>query len=156
MGPENRVQRLSIHRPWRAAAAIAAAGGALVLLMPAVVRPYQAEAQFSAALRAELRGDLAAALPLLEDAQRLAPENPVYAVEAANLMLRTGRIDQARKAFKSAIERGSEDAAAYRSLAVIDQLTGHRAEAIWAAKKGFQLDRFSRASQELLSQTTAQ
>ena len=59
-------------------------------------------------------------------------------------------------AFKSAIERGSEDAAAYRSLAIIDQLTGNRAEAIWAAEKGFQLDRFSRVSQEFLNQTTAQ
>ena len=156
IGPENRVQQLSIHRPWRAAAAIAAGGAALLLLVPAVVRPYQAESRFSAALQAELRGDLAAALPLLEDARQLAPDNPVYAVGAGNLMLRTGRIDQARMAFKSAIERGSEDAAAYRSLAIIDQLTGNRAEAIWAAEKGFQLDRFSRASQELLNQTTAQ
>jgi O-antigen ligase len=152
--PRRRFHQVAIRR-WKAAAAVIAAGAALALLGPAVIRPYQAEADFSTGLQAELRADPATSLTLVEEARRLSTENPVYAVEAGNLFVRAGSIENARQAFKNAIELGSEDPSAYRSLAIIDQLAGHNAEAAWAASAGFQLDPFDPASRELLNQTIA-
>lgn len=103
-----------------------AAGLALLLLVPAVIRPYQAEASFSMGLRAELRGDATSGLALMQEARHLSPHNPVYAVAAGNLFLMDGRFDQARASFKDAIDLGSEDPAAQRALTIIDQLTGRQ------------------------------
>jgi len=128
-----RVHQLAVDR-WRGAAAVLAAGAALALLGPAVIRPYQAEADFSAGLEAELHGDSTTSLALVQEARRLSADNPAYADEAGTLLIRAGSIGEARHAFKEAIELGSEDPAAYRSLAIIDQLTGRQSEAAWAAR----------------------
>jgi putative inorganic carbon (HCO3(-)) transporter len=119
-------------RRFRVGLASLAGALAITLLIPAVGRPFQAEADFSAGLQAELEGNAANALENIHNARTLAAGNPVYAVEDGTLLLRKGDLDQARSAFKQAIDLGSQDPTPYRSLTMIDQLTGHREEAAWS------------------------
>jgi len=119
---EGRVHQVALHGWLGTAAVVCAACAALVLLVPAVIRPYEGEAAFSAGLEAELHGDAATGLVRVQEARRVSPENPVYAVEAGKLLIMRGSIDQARQAFTNAIQLGSEDPAAYRSLTILDQL----------------------------------
>jgi putative inorganic carbon (hco3(-)) transporter len=154
LGADQR-RRSGVYRIRHAAvlaAVLALPVGLLALLVPAVLAPYAAEQGYSAALRAELRGETSVARSAIIEARRLSPESSVYAVEEGNLDLRSGDILAARKAYQDAVRLGSGDPSAYRSLAVVDMLTGHTDEAQRIAREAVLLDPFNPANGDLLDQ----
>ena len=152
---EPQLRRL---RPGRLSPMVAALGAALAsaLIVATVIVPYAAEQRFTAGLALELRGQNAAARGAIKEAVLLAPQSSEYATEAGDLSLRSGDIASARAGYLRAAGAGSADPSPYRSLAILDQLSGRRDEAIWAARQAVVLDPFNGEGRELLESLTAQ
>jgi hypothetical protein len=147
----------SLRRPLR----IAVAGAGIVvlasLIVPLVVRPFLADAQFYAAIVAAGQGRREEALRDIASARALAPEQSLYAVEAGNLDIGFGPDwTRARDDYEDAARLGTFNPAAFHYLAVADLNLGRPKDALAAARRAVELNRFDPASQAFLAQLTAQ
>lgn len=151
-----------LPRPLRLAAA-AAAIVALALIAPFVIRPFLADAQFYAAVVAAGQGRRDDAVRDIAEARVLAPEQSVYAVEAGNIDISFGSRGsaapdwaRARDDYQDAARLGTFDPLAFHFLAVADVNLGRPKEALAAARRAVELNRFDPVSQAFLAQLTAQ
>lgn len=141
------------------------AAGTLVLLLlmiPAVVMPYFADADYYATQAA---ADLGQARGTIAQARSLAPYEATYAVEAGNYAL---NLDQngnpasnadwtaAQEAYQTAARLGSYSPEMFRELAIIDDHLGDHAGAVAAARRALELDRYDTNSQQLVKRLTSQ
>ena len=143
--------------------ALAAATLALVLfLVPAVVLPYLADADYYATQGA---ADLGHARATIAQARSFAPYEAAYAIEAGNYAL---NLDQngnpasnadwpaAQEAYQTAARLGSYSPEMFRELAIVDEHLGDHIGAVAAARRALQLDRYDTDSQKLLKTLTSQ
>ena len=141
--------------PWRAplrAASAALFVALAALFLPAVVYPYIAEAELRAAIDANSLARPADARADAELARSFAPQESVYAVEAANLADEAHESDAAREAYLEAIRLGTYNPFVYMNLALVDLELGRRDEALSAALGALALNRFDPAFQALVAQ----
>jgi putative inorganic carbon (HCO3(-)) transporter len=149
--------------PRRIAVPVLAAGSiALVaLLVPAVVLPYLADADYYAT---QGTADSQQARALIGQARQFAPYESVYATEAGNFALNldhgTPAADAdwvaAREAYQAAARLGSYRPEMFRELAIVDEHLGDHAGAVAAARRALELDRYDPASRSLLTKLTGQ
>jgi len=149
-----RVSVIPWPRPARGVA-IAVAAGLVAAAVPAVVNPYLADSQLRLAVNAEYAGDRNAAWMFAGRAAGLAPQESVNEVEVANVAIDRHDLAAARAAYLDAIRLGTYNPFVYRNLALVDIQLGLRAEALSAAQKAVELDRFDPANQALLAQLEA-
>jgi O-antigen ligase len=153
---------LPLRRPLRIAAA-SAVTLLIALIAPLVVRPFLADAHFYAAVVAAGQGRRDDAVRDIAAARALAPEQSVYAVEAGNIDISFGSGGsaapdwaRARDDYEDAARLGSFDPLAFHFLAVADLNLGRPKEALAAARRAVELNRFDPASQAFLAQLTSQ
>jgi tetratricopeptide (TPR) repeat protein len=79
----------------------------------------------------------------------------VYSVELANLAVERHDLIAARAAYLEAARLGTYNAFVYMNLALVDLQLGRREEALSAARKAVELNRFDPATQALVSQIEA-
>ena len=128
--------------------------------VPAVIFPYLADVTYRNALADVARRDPAAAQTDIDLARWFMPTESVYAVAAGDFALRlqgdTVGPDpdwfRARRAFEDAARLGTYLPSVYRHLAIADLQLGRHEEALIAARKAVQLNRFDPANQEVLQQ----
>jgi O-antigen ligase len=146
--------------PRRIAVPVLAAGSIalIALLIPGVVLPYLADADYYAT---QATADSQQARALIGQARQFAPYESVYATEAGNYAL---NLDQngnpatdadwvaAREAYQAADRLGWFRPEMFRELAIVDEHLGDHAGAIAAAQRALELDRYDPASQTLLKQ----
>lgn len=144
--------------PRRIAVPVLAASsiGLIALLIPAVVLPYMADANYYATQTAS---DLQQARATIAEARQFAPYEAVYATEAGNYAL---NLDQngipasnadwaaAREAYQAAARLGSYSPEMFRELAIVDEQLGDHAGAVAAARRALELDHYDPASQVLM------
>jgi O-antigen ligase len=151
--------KVSTARPvnlrWRRPVVAAAALLVVVVALPAVVEPYIADTQLRLALDAESIGNRDAGWAFANQAAQLAPQESVYRVEVANVAIDRHDLNAARAAYLDAIRLGTYNPFVYRNLALVDVQLGRRAEALTAARKAVELNRFDPANQALVAQLEA-
>jgi tetratricopeptide (TPR) repeat protein len=126
--------------------------GLAVLGLLATVPLYLADSHLLRAVNADYGRRMAEARVEAVEAQRLAPAESVYAVEAGNLAFEGADWSTARIAYGDAARLGTYNPLVYRNLALADRNLGLRSEARAAALKAVELDRFDPANQALLAQ----
>ena len=138
-------------------AGIAAAG--LVLAYFAVVPDLYADRIFAQAVNDVGRGARDSARQEVAWSRELNPHQSVYAVAAGDLAInmqfgfRPGQnadLVAARNAYQNAMDLGTTDPDAYRGLAVADINLGDRRDAIVAARRALELNRYDPGNQALL------
>jgi putative inorganic carbon (HCO3(-)) transporter len=142
---------------------LAASSIALIaLLIPAVVLPYLADANYYAAPSSS---NLQQARATIDRARQFSPYEAVYANVAGNYAL---NLDQngtpslnadwagAREAYEAAARLGSFSPEMFRELAIVDEHLGDHASAVTAARRALELDRYDPESQLLLKRLTGQ
>jgi putative inorganic carbon (HCO3(-)) transporter len=153
-----------IEFPRRIAVPVLAAGSvALVaLLIPAVILPYLADANYYAAPSSS---NLQQARATIDRARQFSPQEAVYANVAGNYAL---NLDQngipstnadwaaAREAYQAAARLGSYSPEMFRQLAIVDEHLGDHAGAVTAARHALELDRYDPDSQLLLKRLTGE
>lgn len=149
-----RVVVIPWPRPARGVAIVIVAG-LVAAAAPAVVYPYVADSQLRLAVNAEYAGNRDAGWTFAGRAAGLAPQESVYEVEVANVAIDRHDLPAARAAYLDAIRLGTYNPFVYRNLALVDIQLGRRAEALSAARKAVELDRFDPANQALLAQLEA-
>ena len=127
----------------------------VVLAVPLVIYPYVADAQLRQAIDLASRGRPGEAQAAAELAASFAPQESVYAVEVANLAVERHDLIAARAAYIEAARLGTYNAFVYMNLALVDLQLGRREEALSAARKAVELNRFDPAAQALVSQIEA-
>jgi len=132
----------------------------VLLLIPAVVFPYLADADYYATQAA---ADLGQARTTIGQARSLAPYEATYAIEAGNYAL---NLDQngnpasnadwpaAQEAYQTAAHLGSFSPEMFRELAIVDEHLGDHAGAVAAARRALELDRYDPESKSLLARLT--
>ena len=132
----------------------------VLLLIPAVVFPYLADADYYATPAA---ADLGQARTTIGQARSLAPYEATYAIEAGNYAL---NLDQngnpasnadwpaAQEAYQTAAHLGSFSPEMFRELAIVDEHLGDHAGAVAAARRALELDRYDPESKSLLARLT--
>jgi O-antigen ligase len=121
------------------------AGGLLVLAVTAVgaiAMPYAADSDLHDSMAALAAGDRVGAASLAADARVLQPQQQMYAAAAGNVAMADSDWTAAREAFMTAASLGSFDASVFRQLAIADEHLGFQAEAVVAAKRSVELNRF--------------
>ena len=155
------LQRVLIGTPFRVLLLAATAALAVAVLVAGVIRPYQADAQYLSALAGLQAGNRAQATRAIAAARRFAPEQSVYAAAAGDIALGIRRDDtpaadadwsEARADYDAASSLGTFFPATFRRLAIADQGLGLRSEAIAAARRAVELNRFDQRNQRLLAQ----
>jgi tetratricopeptide (TPR) repeat protein len=147
-----------IELPRRIAVSVLAAGSIalIALLIPGVLLPYMADADYYASQAAP---NLLQARETIGQARRLAPYEAVYAIAAGNYALNLDADGNpaadadwvaAREAYEVAARLGSFSPEMFRELAIVDEHLGDRAGAVAAAERALELDRYDPASQDLL------
>jgi hypothetical protein len=150
--------------PRRIAVPVLAAGSLAlaVLAVPAIVFPYLADAKYFAAPAAP---DLQQARATLADARRLAPYEATYANEAGDYALNLDANGNpapnadwraAREAYETAAGLGSFSPEMFRMLAIVDDHLGDHVAALAAARQALDLDRYDRASRQLVNELAGQ
>jgi len=148
--------------PRRIAVPVLAAGSIalIALLIPGVVLPYLADADYYAT---PATADSQQARALLGQARQFAPYESLYATEAGNFALNLDLHGNpaadadwvaAREAYQAAARLGSYRPEMFRELAIVDEHLGDHAGAVAAARRAVELDRYDPASQELLKHLT--
>jgi O-antigen ligase len=134
----------------------------VVLLVPAVVFPYLADAKYYDTQGAP---DLATARASIGQARQLAPYEAAYAIEAGNYALNLDVNGNpasdadwaaAREAYNTAAGLGSYSPEMFRDLALVDEHLGDHAAAIAAARRALELDRYDPESKKLVASLTGQ
>jgi len=140
-------------------------GGSLalvVLLIPAVILPYLADAAYYAAPAAP---DLQSARSTIGQARQFAPYEAAYAIEAGNYALNfdengnpasNADWQAAREAYETADRLGSFSPEMFRDLALVDEHLGDHAAALAAARRALSLDRYDPESQKLVKRLMGQ
>ncbi len=150
--------------PRRIAVPVLAAGSIalLALLVPGVVLPYLADADYYASQGAP---NLQEARAIIAQARQFAPYEAVYADVAGNFAL---NLDQhgmpasdadwaaAREAYEAAARLGSYSPEMFRQLANVDEHLGDHARAVTVARRALELDPYDPVSQALLKKLTGQ
>jgi hypothetical protein len=160
-GPRLSLPRLprSIGVGVQAALAALVIISAIALAIWSVGRPLLADARFFSALEDAGRGQRPAAQLAIAAARQLSPEQSVYAVEAGNLDLGLDSRGApspnadwraARDDYTTAMRLGTFNPAAYRYLALADEVAGDHAGALTAARKAVELDRFDPINEAVL------
>jgi O-antigen ligase len=161
--PELKVVRVAAF-PRRIALPVLGAGAVVLLLLmiPALVMPYVADADYYATQAA---ADLGQARATIAQARSLAPYEATYAIEAGNYAL---NLDQngnpasnadwpaAEEAYQMAARLGSYSPEMFRELAIVDEHLGDHAGAVTAARRALELDRYDPDSRKLLKSLTGQ
>jgi O-antigen ligase len=137
--------------------AMAAAGAAAFLflsstLVAGVILPYLADANLRSAVALDFAGRPAAARLPAATAGVLVPYESVYAAERGNLSFELGDWSAARSDYLDATQLGTYNPRLYRNLALADRNLGRRGEALDAARRAVELDRFDPANQALVNQ----
>ncbi len=138
-GPASDQSRKGGGRPPQLAVGLLAFA---ILTLPAVAMPYSADARFHDALTAFAAGDRGSAARLIAGARSLQPQQQVYAAAAGNVATADADWSRAREAYMTAARLGSFDPSVFRQLAIADQHLGLQADAIAAAKRSVELNRF--------------
>jgi putative inorganic carbon (HCO3(-)) transporter len=129
---------------------------ALAALAPlAIAMPYSADAGFHDALTAFAGGDRGSAARLVAGARSLQPQQQAYAAAAGNVAMADADWTRARDAYTTAARLGSFDPSVFRQLAIADQHLGLQAEAVAAAKRSVELNRFDPRNRAVLQAVTA-
>ena len=139
-------------RPVQLAAGLLAVA---VLAALTIALPYAADARFHDALAALLAGDGGRAASLVADARSLQPQQQVYAAAAGNIAMADADWVRARADYMKAATLGSYDPALFRQLAIADKHLGLQAEAVAAAKRSVELDRFDPRNLAVLQTVTS-
>jgi putative inorganic carbon (HCO3(-)) transporter len=160
--PDLKVVRVTAFPRRIALPVLAVAAVVLLLLMiPAVVMPYVADADYYGTQAA---ADLGQARATIAQARTLAPYEATYAIEAGNYAL---NLDQngnpasnadwtaAQEAYLTAARLGSFSPEMFRELAIVDEHLGDHAGALAAARRALELDRYDPDSKSLLARLTA-
>jgi len=148
--------------PRRIAVPVLTAGSMalIALLIPGVILPYLADADYYAT---QATANAQQARALIGQARQFAPYESLYATEAGNFAL---NLDQngnpaadadwvaAREAYQAAARLGSYRPEMFRELAIVDEHLGDHAGAVTAARRALELDRYDPESQALLKQLT--
>jgi Flp pilus assembly protein TadD len=105
--------------------------GAMAAALSAVeVEPESAALHHGAAMMARAAGDDSTALKHFQQASRLEPSNPQYALHEAQLLLAAGRLDDAEAAIRRALAIDDAEPFALATLALIALERNDRDEAI--------------------------
>jgi tetratricopeptide (TPR) repeat protein len=147
-----------IALPWRApvlAGSSIVAAALVVLAATLVIYPYIADAQLRRAIDLTYRSRPAEAQAAAELARSFAPQESVYAVEVGNIAVERHDLIAARDAYVEATRLGTYNAFVYMNLALVDLQLGRRDEALSAARKAVELNRFDPATQALVAQIEA-
>ena len=153
-----------IEFPRRIAIAVLPAGSVVLiaLLVPGVVLPYLADADYYASQSAPT---LQEGRSIIGQARQFSPYEAVYANVAGNYAL---NLDQngtpspnadwaaAREAYEAAARLGSYSPEMFRELAIVEEHLGDHAAAVAAARRALELDRYDPDSQLLLKRLTGQ
>jgi tetratricopeptide (TPR) repeat protein len=151
-----RVTRIPLgHRRLSAIAGAFGITALLALAVVGIVRPYLADSRLLAAVQADVAGRSDAARAPAMQARKLWPQESVYAVEVANIAFERGEWAKAASAYGEAAALGTYNPLVYRNLALADRNLGRMTEALAAARKAFELDRFDPANRALLAQLEA-
>jgi O-antigen ligase len=133
-------------------------GGLFVLVVMAVgaiAMPYAADSDLHDSIAALAAGDRAGAANLAADARVLEPQQQMYAAAAGNVAMADSDWTAAREAFVTAAGLGSFDASVFRQLAIADEHLGLQAEAVAAAKRSVELNRFDPRNAAVLKTITS-
>jgi O-antigen ligase len=151
-----RITRIPLgHRRLSALVGAVAIAALLAVAFLGVVRPYLADSRLLAAVQADVAGRSDAARAPALQARQLWPPESVYAVEVANIAFERAEWAQAAAAYADAAVLGTYNPLVYRNLALADRNLGRITEALAAARKAFELDRFDPANRALLTQLEA-
>jgi len=122
-----------------------------VLAIVGTVFPYLADSRLQVAVMADADGRLDAAKVAAAQANELAPQESVYAVEVGNIAFERSDWVTAADAYEAAARLGTYNPLVYRNLALAEINLGRFADARAAAGKAVELDRFDPANRALLS-----
>ncbi len=112
----------------------------------ATASPQNADAPFGLGRIQGERDDIRAALPLIDQAIRLAPNGPGFLGERATVETQANEFAAARASFDEALKRNPDDYLALTGLGILQLRTGATAEALdTLLKAGVIEPRFSRA-----------
>lgn len=136
---------------WLAAGVLAAA----FLSVMTIGLPAAADSRLHDSLEAFAAGDQARAARLAADARGLQPRQQLYAATAGNIAMTDSDWTAAREAFMTAAALGSFDPSVFRQLAIADDHLGLHAEAVVAAERSVELNRFDPRNRAVLRSVTA-
>jgi O-antigen ligase len=145
---ESRAPARPHHR--RPLGLVAGLLAATLLSVVAIGLPAMAEAKLHDALIASAGGDRGRAASLAADARGLQPQEQLYAATAGNLAVTAADWTAARDAYMTAAKLGSFDPSMFRQLAIADDHLGLHGEAIAAAERSVELNRFDPRSLAVL------
>jgi tetratricopeptide (TPR) repeat protein len=134
-------------RAWPVITIAALAGLAII----GTVFPYLADSRLQVAVAADAEGRLGAAKAAAAQANELAPQESVYAVEVGNIAFERSDWTGAAEAYDAASRLGTYNPLVYRNLALAEINLGRFAEARAAAAMAVELDRFDPANRALLA-----
>ena len=121
------------------------------LAIVGTVFPYLADSRLQVAVAADADGRLDAARAAAAQANELAPQESVYAVEVGNIAFERSDWAGAAAAYDAASRLGTYNPLVYRNLALAEINLGRFADARAAAGKAVELDRFDPANRALLA-----
>jgi hypothetical protein len=136
---------------WLVAGLLAAA----LLSVVAIGLPGVADTRLHDSLSASAAGDRVRAARLAADARGLQPQQQLYAATAGNLAMTDASWIAAREAFMTAAGLGSFDPSVFRQLAIADDHLGLHAEAVAAAERSVELNRFDPRNLAVLQAVTS-
>ena len=112
------------------------------LSVAAIAFPYVADTRLHDSLAAFTAGDRERAKGFLVDARTLQPQQQMYAAEVGNESMAAADWAAARDGYTTAANLGSFDPSVFRQLAIADEHLGLHDQAIAAAKRSVELNRF--------------
>jgi len=121
------------------------------LAIVGTVFPYLADSRLQVAVVADADGRLGPAKAAAAQANELAPQESVYAVEVGNIAFERSDWASAADAYDAASRLGTYNPLVYRNLALAEINLGRFADARAAAAKAVELDRFDPANRALLA-----
>jgi O-antigen ligase len=128
----------------------------LAVLAPfAIAGPYAADSRLHDALTEFVAGNHGRAAALAADARSLQPQQQLYAAAAGNIAMASADWTAARDDYMTAARLGSFDPSVFRQLAVADDHLGLHAEAVAAAKRSVELNRFDPRNLAVLQTLTS-
>jgi O-antigen ligase len=149
--------RAPTHAPYHSRPLWLVAGllAAALLSVVAIGLPYVADTRLHDAFTAFAAGDRGRAGSLAAEARSLQPQEQMYAAAAGNIAMADADWARAREAFMTAAGLGSFDPSVFRQLAIADDHLGLHAEAVVAAERSVELNRFDPRNLAVLQTVTS-